>query len=162
MPCRLMWHDGLQNDRGVLKYFMHFYPCSHLKETLEATNANFEAARITQYFCFTGLLLACSFYSTFSIRQMFLKSSDLRRTKFLAVPDLSQYMTLNRFTNIMRHLDFSVGNGGPAFWKVQPLVDAFNECRKVMCTLAGNSWWMKVCRGGLAETMLTEVKGAHT
>ena len=48
MPCRLMWHDGLQNDRGVLKYFMHFYPCSHLKETLEATNANFEAAGITQ------------------------------------------------------------------------------------------------------------------
>ena len=140
MGCRLLWRDGLGNDRSPMQYFMHLYPHTHLTETIRATNNNFEDAGINskltrqEYFVFVGLVFACSLYPKFSVADMFSKSSGLRRTAFLLVPDFTKYMTGYRFKNIMKHLVFSYGVSDEeaascSFWQVQPLVDAFNDCR---------------------------------
>ena len=141
MLCRLIWRDGLQNDRSPLQYFMHLYPHTHLTETLRATNANFEDAGISrkltrqEYFVFVGLIFACSLYPNFSVQDMFNKSSGLRRTRFLLVPNFSVFMCLHRFNQIRKHMEFSVGVTNEeakscSFWQVQPLVDAFNHSRQ--------------------------------
>ena len=141
MGCRLIWRDGLANDRSPVQYFLHLYPHTHLTETIRATNNNFEEAGINrkltrqEYFVFVGLLFAFSLYPKFSVADMFSKSSGLRRSRFLLVPDFSDYMTGHRFRLIMKHLEFSRGvtneeAASCSFWQVQPLVDAFNDCRK--------------------------------
>ena len=95
MGCRLIWRDGLANDRSPLQYFLHLYPHTHLIETIRATNNNFEEAGINrkltrqEYFVFVGLLFACSLYPKFSVADMFSKSSGLRRSRFLLIPDFS-------------------------------------------------------------------------
>ena len=141
MDCRLIWRDGLQNDRSPLQYYMLLYPHTHLTQTICVTNNNFEDVGISrkltrqEYFVFVGLLYACSLYPKFSVQDMFNKSCGLQRTRFLLVPNFAGYMSFTRFNQIRKHLEFlrGVTNEEAAkcvFWQVQPLVVAFNLSRK--------------------------------
>jgi hypothetical protein len=52
----------------------------------------------------------------------------------LSLPDFSSFMTYDRFKRLLRKIDFALkptdGEAHGCFWKVQPLVDAFNENRQ--------------------------------
>ena len=145
MHPRINWRDqGLGgNDRSESEYFMHFYPTGHIAEMLQATNANLDAhggdRHLTQqeYFMFVGLLLLASLFSSFPMEVLFragaAAGSWCERFRFLAIPNLRQYMTYDRFKKLMRCIAFALepaaGEQHGTFWKVQPLVDAFNTNR---------------------------------
>ena len=142
MSPRIKWRDGLGNERSPLQYFMQFHP-DHLSAggTLTATNLSLHAAGCREmtkqeYFVYVDIIYVMSFYPKFKTRDLFSASSTMRRSNFLAVPDLSQYMAFSRYNDITNHLTFItaethrvVGNTD-AFWMVQPLIDSFNNCRR--------------------------------
>ena len=89
---------------------------------------------IQEFFQLIGLMLVMSNYPKFTMRDMFTATSDLRRSEFLVVPDLARYMTLRRIITLLKHLTFvrtvSVEEQRVnSFWRVQPLVTAFNKNR---------------------------------
>ena len=56
----------------------------------------------------------------------------MRTSEFMTYPNLSKYMPYSRFKVLMKHLTFASpdsreGNG--AFWRIQPLIDTFNDVR---------------------------------
>ena len=142
MGPRIKWRDGLGNERSPFQYFLHLHP-DHLGAggTLTATNlllANSGLNSLTrqEYFVYVGILFTLSFYPKFSTRDLFSRSAPIRRSPFIALPDLSIYMSFKRYTEITKHLAFItkeqhlvLGNTD-AFWQVQPLIDAFNHCRR--------------------------------
>ena len=77
-----------------------------------------------------------SFYPKFETRDLFSATSTMRRSNFLAVTDLSEYMALSCYNDITNHLTFITEDqhrmlgSTDAFWKVQPLVDSFNYFRR--------------------------------
>ena len=135
MSPHIKWRDGLGNERSPLMYFMQFHP-DHLGAggTLTATNLSLHAAGCREmtrqeYFVYVGIIYAMSFYPKFKTRDLFSASSTMRRSNFLTVPDLSQYMAFSRYTDITNHLTFITEslhralNNNEVFWKVQPLID---------------------------------------
>ena len=136
--ARMMWRDGLDNNRSPFDYFLHMYPSSHLEQTIEVTNSNLEKAGVQtmltrqEYFVLLGLVYACSFYPKFSVDDLFSKSAPARKSEFISIPNLSKYMSLNRFKTLKKHLAFapeSSRSDDVAFWGIQPLIDAFNDVR---------------------------------
>ena len=138
--CRLVWHDGLDNARQPIHFFCHLYPISHIKEMFAATNPSLEALgfppiSVQEYLQFVGLMFAMSFYPKFSMRDLFSPTSEMRRSNFLTFCNLSIYMTYRRALLIMKHLTFATTKTAAemvakSFWKVEPLVAAFNCNRK--------------------------------
>ena len=137
LTCLIKWNDNLGNERSPLQYFLHLHP-DHLEETLPATNLKLAAKNIREitvqeYFVYVGLKFAMSFYPKFRVSDMFSRSAPIRRSQFLAVPDLSQFMSISRYMTITNNLTFTSLTGireSEAFWEVQPLIDAFNLNRQ--------------------------------
>lgn len=81
-----------------------------------------------------GLILLMPLYSTWSQEDLFTPASH-RRRGFSPLSDLSKYMTLRRFKHLKRHVTFCdqppaslpATETAPAFWRIQPLIDAFNQ-----------------------------------
>lgn len=102
MGPRIKWRDGLDNDRSPLQYFLHFYPSGHLGAggTISVTNSKLHSNGLDEitrqeYFVYVGIMFTLSFYPKFSTRDLFSPSAPCRRSSFLSVPNLSQYMTFN-------------------------------------------------------------------
>jgi len=141
MGARMLWQDGLDNDRSPLQYFMWSYPMNHLGAggTIEATNAMMDELgakhmTVQEYFLYMGLMLLMSFYPKFTVDEMFSKSAACRKCGWLSLPLLSLYMSRSRFRTLSQSLSFitksravlDYGRELPAFWQVQPLIDCFN------------------------------------
>ena len=138
-----------------------------------ATNQRLEglgypAMIIQEYFQLVGLMLAMSNYPKFTMRDMFTATSDLRRSEFLAVPNLSRYMTLRRVLTLLKHLTFAVTVSAEeqrtnSFWRVQPLVTEFNKnrARNIRMNRKG-VWWTKACLNGKARTNVLARMDART
>ena len=156
----IRWHDGLDHDRQPKHYFVHLYPTGNIPEMRRATNVRLEglgypAMSIQEYFQLLGLILAMSNYPKFTMRDMFTSTSDLRRSEFLAVPDLSRYMTLRRIITLLKHLTFAMTvsveeQRANSFWRVQPLVTEFNKNR------ARN---IRMGKKGVVDESMSEWKG---
>ena len=110
---------------------------------------------IQEYFQLVGFMLAMSNYPKFSMWDMFTATSDLRRSEFLAVPNLGRYMTLRRVLTLLKHLTFAMPvsaeeQRAKSFWRVQPLVTAFNQNR------ARN---IRMGKKGVVDESISEWKG---
>eukprot|EP00750_Incisomonas_marina_P005668 INCI14073.1.p1 GENE.INCI14073.1~~INCI14073.1.p1 ORF type:complete len:625 (+),score=97.77 INCI14073.1:326-2200(+) len=138
----IVWGDeGLAgNARAPEDYFMHLYPDGHVPEMLAATNANLDEhggeRHLTEqeFFQLLGLLLLASMFPAFTMDMLFRSAFGALGTyAFLKIPDLSEYMSYDRFKKLMRHIDFALQPAPDeqrgVFWKVQPLIDAFNSNR---------------------------------
>ena len=108
---------------------------------MNATNLNLLTAGLRQmsrqeYFVYVGMTYAMSFYPKFTTRELMSPSATIRRSSFIAVPDLSQYMTCKRYVDITNHMSFitpeqhRISGNTNAFWEVDPLVNAYNHCRR--------------------------------
>ena len=80
MGPRMIWNDGLDNEREPIHYYHHMYPTLHLDETIEATSNNLEDAGhppMTQqeWFVLLGIFKAMSFYPKFRATDMFSPTS---------------------------------------------------------------------------------------
>ena len=148
-PMWQRWHHGSSGEMAVLEMpatrwliFLQFHP-DHLGAggTLTATNLNLVSAGVREmseqeYFVYVGIMFALSFYPKIPTHDLFSSTSTLRRSDFLVLPDLSVYMAYSRFKDITTHLTFitveehQIAGDNDVFWKVQPLVDAFNHCRR--------------------------------
>ena len=136
------WRDyDLGDKRTPIDYFRHFYPVRHVPEMLEATNAVLaekEKSPLTEqeFFVYVGLLLLMTFYPTFPVAVLFGVAGGVFSTrKFLALPKMQEYMSFYRFKLLGDNLTFATTPPADerarcAFWKVQPLVNAFNKNRK--------------------------------
>jgi hypothetical protein len=86
-----------------------------------------------EFFVLVGLLLLAAMFSTFAMATLF-RAEAWQFPSFLSLPDFSSFMTYDRFKRLLRKIDFALkptdGEAHGCFWKVQPLVDAFNENRQ--------------------------------
>ena len=82
-----------------------------------------------------GLVLAATFFPKHAMSDLFSKSSVMRKTDFMVFPNFTQYMAYGRYKILLKHLTFVIHRRedvGTAFWKIQPLIDAFNAARARM------------------------------
>ena len=139
---RIKWKDGLGNDRSPMQYFMHFHP-DHLGAagTLHATNQNLEDNNLRpmtrqEFYVYVGITFVLAFYPKFSTTALFSQTASVRRSRFILLPDVSQYMSFARFKALTRYMAFispaqhDITGNDDAFWQVQPLIDAFNYNRR--------------------------------
>lgn len=86
---------------------------------------------------FAGLVYAMSYYPKFSAAELFLLSADCRKSIALALPNLGKFMALRRFQilkTFWRHTEDQRAHvpTREVFYRVQPLVTAFNFQRRTM------------------------------
>ena len=79
-------------------------------------------------------MLLLSLYSHFPVPMLFGVGQPTARFAFLGLPVLSKFMTYSRYKTLLRYVHFAVTPPRPedqhtVFWKVQPLIDTFNEAR---------------------------------
>ena len=138
--CRIKWDDGLGDDRTPVQYHMQLYPMGHVELTLEATNDKLDIygyppLTLQEFFQLQGLMVVMSFYPKFTVRELFCTTAEVRRSKWVRLPNLSKYMRYNRLVILLKHITWwkppsRAYQDTCSFWKVQPLVDAYNVRRK--------------------------------
>lgn len=133
--ARLKLH-GTNQPVTELEYFKTFFPVFFIDQILTATNRNLRASgkgemSTDEFWKFVGVIISLA-VKTDPLEVLFKRSPS---TSILRVsPNLSQFMSLGRYLHICQALAF--GGTRPsadkteAFWEVQPLVDAFNKCRR--------------------------------
>ena len=140
----LRWgHGEGAFERTPMDYFNLLYPTEHLRQTLQLTNAYLQRDHhglLTrqEFFQFIAMMVGVAAHPSYTIKQLFgveRPTGLIRRC-----PDYSEFMTYERYTAISTHLTFAEppdlrqpgpGKGsGKGFWAIQPLIDAFNECRE--------------------------------
>jgi len=131
---------------------MLFYPSAHLEQTLRLTSAKLRAKNHMplsrqEFFVFIALLVGVALYPKQTLRQLF--NPTRPGHKLCSTPNFSKYMRYKRYTAISVNLTFNeTEDPSYCFWKVRPLVTAFNDLRKrlvlpgrVLCVDESFSWW---------------------
>ena len=153
--ARINTADGLEHgDRTPYGYFKMFYPMAHLAKTLELTSAKLRKAghrALTkqEFFVFVGVLIGTALFPKQSRRQLFTPAERQRHRYMSNTVNMSQFMRLSRYEAISSYLTFNnIPSADQCFWKIQPLVDAFNALRRrvvvpgrVICADESFSWW---------------------
>jgi hypothetical protein len=89
-----------------------------------------------EFFVLIGIMLILNLYSAFPLPALFaVGASHYIGFDFLGLPRLGRFMSLSRYKRLLRYIEFTIRptreeETTTVFWKIQPLIDAFNENRK--------------------------------
>ena len=139
-------------DRTPYQYFKLFHPTAHLDQTLRLTSAKLWRKghlplSMQEYFVFVALLVGSALYAKTTLLTLFNSVYDVEGLR--VTPNFSKFMRYQRYNAISANLTFDdVEDASYCFWKVRPLVTAFNNLRKrfiiagvVLCVDESFSWW---------------------